>query len=393
MKDILSLVSYYLPGHKSGGPVRTLSNLVAEVGDRFNFHIVTRDRDFGDSLAYANIRPGEWNEVAGARVFYCTPHQLTAPGLRRVISSIGYDLLYINGFFNPIFSIRPALLRRSRLIRRGPCILAPQGEFSPGAFETRWVRKKAYVKLSGAIGTYGDVSWQASSPMERRDIERHFGADADVHLCADSVSPALLSKKLAPPEKRPGRLKVVYLSRIVPKKNLYGAIQLLLSLSGEVEFKIYGAIDDRAYWDRCLERIRSLPGNISVSYEGVVDHEDVVTVFSRSHVFLFPTLGENFGHVVLEAMVAGCVPLVGDETPWQDVERERLGWIMPASQPELWRSRLQECLNMDQSAMDSYSNRCRSYARSLIAKGGAAAAFEAMCEKADARFHRRVSDG
>jgi glycosyltransferase involved in cell wall biosynthesis len=393
MKNILALVSYYLPGYKSGGPVRSLSNLVEEVKDRFNFHIVTRDRDFGESQAYNNIRLGEWNEVGGARVFYCTPHQLTLLGLRRVISSVKYDVLYINGFFNPVFSIRAILLRRNRLIRRGPCIVAPQGEFSPGAFETRWVRKQAYVKLSRAIGTYGDVSWQASSSMERGDIQKHFGAEADIHLCADSVSPGLLSKKLEPPEKRPGKLKVVYISRIVPKKNLYGAIQLLSSLRGEVEFKIYGAIDDRSYWDKCQERIRSVPSSISVSYEGVVDHEEVVTMFSRSHVFLFPTFGENFGHVVLEALVAGCVPLVGDATPWQVIEKQRLGWTISVSQPDLWVSRLNQCLNMDQVAMDSYSNRCRSYARLLIANGGAAAAFEAMCEKADEQFRRRVSDG
>jgi len=40
---ILGLVEYYLPGYKSGGPVRTIANMVNQLSDHFEFWIVTRD--------------------------------------------------------------------------------------------------------------------------------------------------------------------------------------------------------------------------------------------------------------------------------------------------------------------------------------------------------------
>lgn len=34
---ILSFASYYLPGYKAGGPIRTLENLVENFSDEFDF--------------------------------------------------------------------------------------------------------------------------------------------------------------------------------------------------------------------------------------------------------------------------------------------------------------------------------------------------------------------
>jgi len=43
--NILCFVAYYPPGYKSGGPVRTIANMVEHLGDELDFRIVTRDRD------------------------------------------------------------------------------------------------------------------------------------------------------------------------------------------------------------------------------------------------------------------------------------------------------------------------------------------------------------
>ena len=44
--QILCFVDYYLPGYKAGGPLRTIINMVSQLGGEFEFLIVTRDRDF-----------------------------------------------------------------------------------------------------------------------------------------------------------------------------------------------------------------------------------------------------------------------------------------------------------------------------------------------------------
>ena len=49
--------------------------------------------------------------------------------------------------------------------------------------------------------------------------------------------------------------------------------------------------------------------------------ENIVTlreIFSEYDVFLFPTMAENYGHVIFEAMAGGCVPIISDRTPWNN---------------------------------------------------------------------------
>ena len=36
---VLAFVACYLPGYKSGGPVRTITNMVEKLGDEFDFRI------------------------------------------------------------------------------------------------------------------------------------------------------------------------------------------------------------------------------------------------------------------------------------------------------------------------------------------------------------------
>lgn len=52
---ILALVRYCLPGDKSGEPVRSISNIVDQLGDEFVFRIVTSDRDSLDEVPYGGV--------------------------------------------------------------------------------------------------------------------------------------------------------------------------------------------------------------------------------------------------------------------------------------------------------------------------------------------------
>ena len=40
-------------------------------------------------------------------------------------------------------------------------------------------------------------------------------------------------------------------------------------------------------------------------------------IFLKNDLFVFPTLGENFGHVIFESLEASTPVLVSDQTPWK----------------------------------------------------------------------------
>ena len=60
---ILCFVGHYLPGYRSGGPIRSISNLVENLGDEFKIHIICSDRDLSDKEPYANINTNTWKTV------------------------------------------------------------------------------------------------------------------------------------------------------------------------------------------------------------------------------------------------------------------------------------------------------------------------------------------
>lgn len=127
-------------------------------------------------------------------------------------------------------------------------------------------------------------------------------------------------------------LDIVFLSRISPKKNLIGAIKCLRNLEVNAKFTIYGPKEDKEYWDRCQNELDNLPSNIIWSYEGDVLSEKVQEKLQQHDIFLFPTKGENYGHVIFEALSVGCIPIISDQTPWRIIAEKKAGYVFPLTE-------------------------------------------------------------
>lgn len=331
---ILVFVDNYLPGYKSGGPLRSIVNMVSHLSEEFDFAIVTSDRDLGDETPFENIKLNSWIDVDGAKVFYASPSTLSFVGLSRVIRSSEYDVVYLNSFFSVNFSMKPLLLS---LLYKKMIILAPRGEFSPGALAIKSNKKSLYLKLVNLLGLYGRVTWQASSDFEKCDISNViWDKFARVVVAEDLPGKNIEVQKKPPNRKFDQPLQLVFISRISPKKNLDYALKILAKVKYEVNFVIYGVIEDLDYWKSCTELIEQLPYNISVVYKGSVRHEEVVNTLSNYDMFFFPTKGENYGHVIHEAFLAGLPVLTSDQTPWRDLREKGVGFDFPLSEPDLF---------------------------------------------------------
>lgn len=357
---ILILTGTYLPGFKGGGPIRSLVNLTRYLQDEFDFRILTLDRDIGDEKSYPNIKVDSWQVVDNSKVYYLTLNGSLIHKFIRVIQDIQFDVLYLNSFFSPVFSIMPLWLWYLGLIQRKPLVLAPRGEFSPGALKLKWMKKFLYITAVKALGLHKKITWQATSLLEREDIYRVFGRKITV-VVAPNLSAPYNGSKNSSKIKVAGELAVVFLSRISPKKNLKFALKVLYGLKGKVTFNIYGPVEDRRYWSECLDLIQSLPENITVQYFGAVSHEKVNEIMSKHDLLLFPTLGENFGHVILEAFCAGCPVVISDRTPWRNLAHKGVGWDIPLDQPQRFQKVLQDCILMDAQAYKELSQRAYEY--------------------------------
>jgi glycosyltransferase involved in cell wall biosynthesis len=361
---VFTFCDYYLPGYKAGGPLQTIANMVEHLSDRFSFRIVTRDRDLGDRKPYPECKIETWVPVGKAQVLYLPPHRMQMHSLRRIINQTPHEVLYLNSLFSPTFTIAPLTLRRFGLIPLRRTILAPRGELAQSALRKSGTKKSVYQSLARILGLYQGVTWQASSDYEAADIRNRIGRHATVTVAPDLPPPiADSTQPLLRRRKQPGTLKALFLSRIHPVKNLDGALRMLDGPSGRIELNVYGPREDRVYTGVCERLAKTLPPNVAVHFRGPVAKEHVASIMRDHDLLLLPTHGENFGHVILESLLAGCPVLISDRTPWRNLEAAGVGWDLPLNAPQRFHAVLQRLVDADESDQQLRSQRARLYGR------------------------------
>lgn len=362
-KKVLVLAGYYVPSVKGGGPIQSIKNLVDNLSDKLDFYILASDRDLGDEQPFYGVKTDKWVLVGSAKVFYINTKELTLRRLVEIINSVDYDALYLNSFFSYKFSIAIIVLSKLKRLTAKPIILAPRGQFSLGALGLKSSKKKLYIKVVKALGLYKDIMWHATAETEKKDIEILLGEKVNIKVASNLTADYRGIKYDKDIEKYPGELKVVFVSRIHPKKNLKKAIASLKDLHGKVEFNIYGPLEDKEYWTECEKVINSLPQNVEVEYRGLLNHDEIMGVFKEHHVFLFPTLGENFGHVISEALIGGCPLIISDQTPWRGLEELSVGWDIALSDEDKFRKVLKHCMDLSKEEYTSLSMNAFEYGK------------------------------
>jgi len=371
---VLALVHYYLPGFKAGGPIRSISNLVERLGDQFDLRIIAADRDFRDDTPYTDIVVNSWNQIGNARVYYLPAGIHSIRSLLRLISDTPHDVLYLNSFFDPVFTQLPLWARRFNFLDTKPIILAPRGELAPGSLSRKSWKKRPFMAIASWFGLYNDLTWQASSEREAGDIRRAMGKTAR----RTKIAPIVIAQDLPPlpdeeevSERRPERkehqpLRLAFLARISPSKNLDHALRILTQVRMPVDVTINGPIDDKAYWRACQRLIAQLPANVSVRYGGVVAPSEVASVLKSCDMLFLPTRSENYGHVIIESMLVGTPVLIADTTPWRDLEHAGVGWDLPLDDERQFAQKIDEAAQLAKEGRMPSRATVQSYARARV---------------------------
>lgn len=375
---VLCVVDYYLPGFMGGGPIRTIANMRRLLAQDVNIAIFTRDRDLGAHKQYDEIQSDTWTETKDGPVYYASPALFGVEGLKQATAGRHFHILYLNSFFGFRSSIQIYLWAR-RAHPNLPILLAPRGEFSPGALAIKKFKKRVFLTFTRTLRLYRDIQWHASTAAEKNDILRQFPATKDkVHLAADPVEVDFLGADNVNSPAFPMRsLRLVFISRISPMKNLDGLLRILANASHQLELDVYGPIEDKPYWETCQSLIAKLPPNIAVSYKGSLVSEKVSAVFANYDLFAFPTHGENFGHVIFESLRAGTPVLVSDQTPWQ-TDASGAVTAIPLDDSAAWRAHLQAASDLTPQQKAHLRSAARTYAEEYICHGDVAETNRAM---------------
>jgi glycosyltransferase involved in cell wall biosynthesis len=362
-KNILLLADWYEPGYKAGGPIQSSRNFVAAMQEAYSISVLTTSTDLGETTPYPGIPVNQWiTRSPGIRIYYATRESLKRGLLQELIDKEDPDYIYLNSMYSFRFSIIPLfLLWRKKL--KAQIVLSPRGMLRESAIKIKSTRKKVFLALINRLRIPEKIRFHATDPQEEKDIHHYFPRAARVEMVPNFS--AGLPQSLSPIKKIPGQLRCVFISRIMPIKNILFFLKILNEIPASIEliFTIYGEVEDEKYWAQAQKTVSALPENIEVLYRGPLPHAEVLPSLEASHVFVLPTLGENFGHAIFEALSAGRPCLISDKTPWLGLEKEKIGWDLPLHDPKPWIAALTEAAGFDQSAFNERSENCRKYAK------------------------------
>ena len=362
MKSILIFLDYYEPGYKAGGPIRSISGFVNNFKDNFKIYLVTRDRDLNSNTTYASIETDKWlNYSKNVSLMYLTSGQHIKK-ITKILTEDTYDWIYLNSFFSFGYSILPYILSKFKKINQGKFLIAPRGELNAERLNVKPFKKKTFISIVKFLNFYGDVYWHATSTTEKQSISKVFPNSK--FLIAPNLAKISNFKPKHAKEKK--SLKIIFISRIVPYKNLHFAIDVVnkMQFSNNVVFHFFGPVQDKDYFKKCIEITKK--SSIEIEYKGELNHYEVSQTLLNYDVFLFPTLGENYGHVIAEALISGCIVLTSNQTPWSDLEVYDAGWSFPLDNKNHFVDRLEKLYLMDNENFSSKQKSVKKYVNTRI---------------------------
>ena len=374
---LLACLGAAWPGNDASGPNRSFAAFATAFAEEYDISLLARATPFG---AAPSGRPDHsWFARDNYRVRYLAGTPLAVRGLLGALRGTAHDLVLLNGFFDREFTIPTLLARRLRLVPRRAVILSPRGEFFGGARGLKGGRKSIWLAFVRTTGLLRDVIIYATSDAERDAI-----IAADIGAKAIVVAPNI-SPSIVPPTRVQSEndvLRVIFVGRISPVKNLDLALSILAQVRTSVRFDVVGPEQDVDYAVRCRALAATLPPHVAVHWHGAISAEQVPDYLARADLLFLPSKSENFGHSIFEALRCGTPVLVGQETPWRGLADDGAGFDLPLDQPDKFADAIERVATFSRAERIAASAAARVRAERYLASSNAVARNRAMIRSA-----------
>jgi len=298
----------------------------------FEVDVCTTNVD-GDGITLIPL--GQRVNMDGVGVLYFPvqwPRRLyRSPAMRRFLQNNidYYDIIHIHTMF-----LWPGLMV-SRLAskKRIPYVVSPRGMLVDELIQGKsrqlkqlWIRLFDRKMIERAAGIH------VTSEQERDDL-RSFGFELPDQL--------LIPNGITLPTKlmidKPSDLKseyVLYLGRIDPKKGLDVLIAAMVEVPAKI-LVIAGSGEER-YMSQLHAQVNQLGLAERVQFVGHANDREKWAYYRNAALFVLPSVNENFGNTVLEAMASGCPVVVSPGVGLADtVTKHDCGRVVTQSAAEI----------------------------------------------------------
>lgn len=261
------------------------------------------------------------------------------------------DVVHISSVFYPAAFITAIAAR----LTRKKTIWSVHGELDPQALTHSRRRKTPVLSaLKLLVGT--SALFHSTCDEETRYIRDTFGEGARIVQIPNYM-------EIAEPVERTDGKYLLYVGRLHQKK---GIENLLTALSMTDEFlrsdhvlKIAGK--GRPEYEKKLRDLVSKLGlSDKVEFVGQVEGVEKERLYADAFWTIMPSHTENFGLVVPESLAQGTPVIASKGSPWEILERERIG-LWTDNNPEALSDAISRVFKMDREEYEQYRERGRPF--------------------------------
>jgi len=217
--------------------------------------------------------------------------------------------------------------------RRVPYLVEPMGMYEEYGLRTKWLRKRVARWWFQDTLLHRAQCLQINSRREGEQL-RKLGfrtplavvpVGVDVSTRSPSSNGAVRPEWASFPQTR----FVLFLSRVHVKKG----IELLLRAWGQLAGKfrdtmlVLGGTGSSDYVTQCIQLTEHLGLGDRCVWAGHLNEADKQWAMSHAAIFVLPSLSENLGNVVAEALSHSTPVLTTNTTPWIELPHRHCGWI------------------------------------------------------------------
>jgi len=314
----------------------------------------------GNGRNALDVPAGRWTEHEGVSVYYGRRIPRTADlswgAWREIVREAGSaDLIHVTYIFSWLNLAAAAASRRHGI----PVVVSPRGSLDPDALRFSPRKKALYFRFGGSRALEEAAAFHVTSETERAHVAGLFPG-ARIELVPNGVA-VPSDDELRRFKSRPAAAPtVLFVGRIHPIKNVTTLVRAWAPVAQrhpEARLVLAGP-DDHGHRAEVERTVASLGLDACVRIVGFVGGEELSRLVATSTCLVLPSVAENFGNVVAEAL-AHAVPVIASTgTPWGGLRDRNCGWWIEPTVEGL-AGAIDEALSVDEAARDAKGERGR----------------------------------
>lgn len=202
-------------------------------------------------------------------------------------------------------------------------ILSPHGMLEPWIIDQNSWKKKLGLFFYQRKAVETAKYLHTTAEMEALNIQ-YLGFKTPIHIIPNGID----LNDIKGVKKNYGTKKIIFLSRIHPKKGIELLLEAWRNSNTEGWLLEIAGNGDENYIANLSQSAQDLK---NVNFVGAKYGQEKWDFLKSGDVMILPTHSENFGIVVAEALAIGVPVITTQGTPWEDLEIHECGWWISLS--------------------------------------------------------------